>query len=117
MRLRDLLVQAALAVGGLAAAGCQAGESAPAADIVTAEAQGLQRVSFRSNPYCGRCAAAITSQLRTLGVRAITADMETKVFSGYYDPARVTPAQIRAAVEKVGFVVEELRTGEQVVGT
>jgi copper chaperone CopZ len=119
MKLRTLVLPAALVLGTLPLAACGGGEAASAKEVAVvaeqvraAEAEGLQRVSFRSNPYCGGCVATIKAQLEAAGVQAITADLETKVFTGYYDPEKVTPEQIRAAVVKVGYTVEDLKTGE-----
>jgi copper chaperone CopZ len=122
MKLRTLILPVALVLGTLPLAACGGGEAASAKEVRVvseevraAEAQELRRVSFRSNPYCMGCVATIKAQLESVGVKAITADLETKMFSGYYDPEKVTPEQIRAAVVEVGYEVEELKTGEQAV--
>jgi copper chaperone CopZ len=113
MKLRALILPVALILGTLPLAACGGGQTASVQEVQAAAAEGLQRVSFRSNPYCGGCVATIKAQLEAVGVRAITADLETNVFGGYYDPEKVTPEQIRAAVVEVGYTVEELKTGEQ----
>lgn len=108
---RALILPVVLSLGTLSLTACGGGEAASIQEVQAAEAEGLQRVSFRSNPYCGGCIASIKAQLEATGVRAITADLETKVFTGYYDPKHVTPDQIRTAVEKVGFTVTDLKMG------
>lgn len=113
MKLRALILPIALVLGTFPLAACGGGQATSVQEVQAAEAEGLQPVSFRSNPYCGGCVATIKAQLEAIGVQAITADLESNVFTGYYDPEKVTPEQIRAAVVKVGYTVEDLKTGEQ----
>jgi copper chaperone CopZ len=113
MRLRTFILPVGLMLGAFPLAACGGGQAASVQEVQAAEAEGMQRVSFRSNPYCGGCVATIKAQLEAVGVQAITADLETNVFTGYYDPEKVTTEQIRAAVVEVGYTVEELKTGEQ----
>lgn len=112
MKRRALMLPVMLLLGTLPLSACGGGEAASAQEVQAAEAEGLQRVSFRSNPYCGGCVASIKAQLEALGVRAVAADLDTKVFTGYYDPARVSLEQIQKAVENVGFTVADLKTDE-----
>lgn len=116
MTRRALILPIVLLLGSLPLVACGGGEAASVQEVQSAEAEGLQRVSFRSNPACGGCVASIKAQLEALGVRAVAADLETKVFTGYYNPEQVTPEQIQNAVEKVGFTVADLKTGEQAAG-
>lgn len=116
MMRRTMLRSAVLLLGTLPLAACGGVETASVEEVQAAQAAGLQPVSFKSNPYCGGCAATIKAQLEEIGVQAVTANLDTKVFSGYYDPEQLTPERIQAAVEKVGYTVAELKTGDQAVG-
>lgn len=52
-----------------------------------------------------RCPLLVRAALRKVeGVREVAADAETKIVRVTYDPSRVTPEQIRAAIKsKAGF--------------
>lgn len=113
---RLLILRVVLLLAAVPLIACGGGETASVEEVQAAEAEGLERVSFRSNPYCAGCIATIKAELEAVGVQAIMADLNTKIFTGYYDPEQVSPEEIRAAVVDVGYLVENLKTGEEVGG-
>lgn len=60
---------------------------------------------------CRLCAAPIEHHLREMGVQEVEVDVRSKWVTGRFDPARLTPAGIRAKIEGLRFRVTEVRVG------
>jgi copper chaperone len=57
---------------------------------------------------CGHCVATVQETVGDLpGVSAVTADAETKKVDVTFDPGRVTVAEITAALDDVGYPVQQ----------
>lgn len=53
---------------------------------------------------CGHCVAAVKAALEALtGVTSALVSLEDKAATVTYDPAGVTPGQMKAAIEDQGF--------------
>lgn len=60
---------------------------------------------------CRMCAKPIAHHLNEMGVEEIKIDLKTKLVTGRFDPARLTPDAIRTRIEKLGFRVASVQVG------
>lgn len=99
-------VIAALAVLGATGWMARAAEGEkPARAVSTFEVVGMT---------CGGCEAGVKVKVKKLaGVESVEASYEKGIARVAYDPAKVTPQQIIAAIEELGYTAELEETKEQ----
>lgn len=57
--------------------------------------------------HCGNCVKSVTESLNKLtGVQQVTVSLEHNNATVGYDPLRISPAQLRSAIEDTGFDVD-----------
>ena len=97
---------AALAVLGATACAARAAEGEEQASTVsTFKVVGMT---------CGGCEAGVKVKVKKLaGVASVDASYEKGTARVVYDPAKVTPQQIIAAIEELGYTAELRETTEQ----
>ncbi len=62
---------------------------------------------------CANCAMNIEKTLKKLeGISSVTVNFATESAIVYYDPSQITPAQMKKAVEDIGYGAEEKIEGE-----
>jgi copper chaperone CopZ len=112
-RITPILILGAVLVFGA----CQGGRDASAEEVQAAQTAGLRFVKLHvPDMYCMGCVATIQAKLKEAGMTALSADLEAKTVTGYYDPARLTPEAIERAVEEVGYGVESAETNAPEAG-
>ena len=75
----------------------------PAAAAATAK-KGTEQVQFKTSAVCDMCKARIEKSLAyEKGVQAAHLDVESKMLTVTYNPAKTTPGALRTAVQKTGY--------------
>jgi|GEM_PF-518252 len=86
----------------------QAVVAAPAAKAQPA-ANGIEMVQFKTSAVCDMCKARLEKSLAyEKGVKAANLDVPSKVLTVSYNPAKTTPATLRAAIQKTGYDADAL---------
>jgi copper chaperone CopZ len=77
-------------------------QQAPAA--ATTAKKGTEMVQFKTSAVCDMCKSRLEKSLAyEKGVQAANLDVPSKVLTVSYNPAKTTPAALRAAVQKTGY--------------
>ena len=67
-----------------------------------------ETVTFYLNYHCGSCVALINKNMpHERGVRNLNADRPAKTLVITYNPRQTNPDKLRAALEKLGFIVKD----------
>ena len=99
MKLASVVLAAALLTAALPA---RAAEPAPAA--TAAQAATAQAVIPVKGMHCGGCAAHVNEAVQKLeGVKSVDTSLEKASTTVVYDPAKVKPEQIVAAIAGTGY--------------
>lgn len=103
MLILAFLVPTALACGGCAMPASDAG-SPPANGPVSPAAASATATLHVEGMTCASCSVAIKTALGKLdGVASVTVDVEGKMATVTYDPAKVTPDAIAKKVSELGY--------------
>ena len=84
-----------------------------AAPVVAGAADsGVVRTTFQvTGMHCDGCSATIIGALeRIKGVESATADHEKGVAEAVYRAKKVSPEELKAAIEKLGYTVTDMKT-------
>lgn len=117
MRSRRWL--ALFCVAALAACGGSPGEEASGRQAGEAGADQVAPAGYETvvmtvpSMSCPLCSRSIEARLVEEGLRDVRIDLETKIVSAAFDPARTTEDEVKALVEGQGFPVTESRTVEK----
>ncbi len=78
------------------------------ANIVTAQdSKEIKEVKFKADVKCNSCKAKIEKNMAfAKGVKAVDADVETKVVTIKYRSDKTTPAELEKELKKCGFGAE-----------
>jgi len=72
-------------------------------------ANGTEMVQFKTSAVCDMCKARLEKSLAyEKGVKAANLDVPSKVLTVSYNPAKTTPAALRAAIQKTGYDADAL---------
>ena len=93
----------------LALSGYSVAAQTTPATTATAKSQGTETVQFKTSAVCDMCKARLEKSLvYEKGVKAASLDVDSKVLTVSYNPAKTTPAALRTAVQKTGYDADDL---------
>ena len=98
-------VVAVIALGGLGWSGSAVAGETATSTVSTFEVEGMT---------CGGCEAGVRTKVKKLeGVTSVEASYKEGTARVVYDPAKVTPQRIIAAIEELGYKAELRETKSQ----
>ena len=63
-----------------------------------------QEIKIKTSAVCGMCKDKIEQGLAyEKGIKDVSLDVETKIATVKYNPAKITPDEIRKAISKLGY--------------
>jgi mercuric ion binding protein len=66
-------------------------------------------IKIKTSAVCGMCKDKIEQGLAyEKGIKDVSLDVETKVATVKYNPAKITPEEIRKAISKLGYDADEV---------
>ena len=66
-------------------------------------------IKIKTSAVCGMCKDKIEQGLAyEKGIKDVSLDVETKIATVNYNPAKITPDQIRKAISKLGYDADEV---------
>jgi copper chaperone CopZ len=66
-------------------------------------------IKIRTSAVCGQCKDRIEKGMAyEKGIKDITLDVDTKIATVRYSPAKTTPAEIRVAISKLGYDADSI---------
>ena len=89
--------------------GYHAAAQTATAATATAKSPGAETVQFKTSAVCDMCKARLEKSLAyEKGVKAASLDVDSKVLTVTYNPAKTSPAALRTAVQKTGYDADDL---------
>lgn len=78
--------------------------------VLAINAQDKKEIKIKTSAQCGMCKNRIEKALSyEKGVLSSNLDVETKVVTVVYNPAKTNPDKIRLAISKVGYQADDLK--------
>lgn len=69
-----------------------------------------KKVEIKTSAVCGMCKNRIEKNLsKETGIKKATLDVDTKVLTVKYDPAKTNPDEIRNNVSKIGYDADNVK--------
>ena len=66
-------------------------------------------IKIKTSAVCGMCKDRIEQGLAfEKGIKDVSLDVETKIATVKYNPAKITPDEIRTAISKLGYDADEV---------
>ena len=66
-------------------------------------------IKIKTSAVCGMCKDRIEQGLAfEKGIKDVSLDVETKIATVKYNPAKITPEEIRKAISKLGYDADEV---------
>jgi len=66
-------------------------------------------IKIKTSAVCGMCKDRIEQGLAfEKGIKDVSLDVETKIATVKYNPAKITPDEIRKAISKLGYDADEV---------
>ena len=86
-----------------------AAQATPVVAASTAKSPATEQVQFKTSAVCDMCKARLEKSLAyEKGVKAANLDVDSKVLTVTYNPAKTSPAALRTAVQKTGYDADDL---------
>ena len=76
----------------------------------------MEEVTFLTNLHCENCKKKIEKNISwEKGVKDLHVDLDDKKVTILYDPAKTNPEKLQAAIEKLGYTCEIVKSKEEEV--
>jgi copper chaperone CopZ len=73
------------------------------------KADELKEVKIKTSAICDMCKETIEKQLAfEKGVKRSNLDVESKIVTVYYNPAKISPEKIRLAISRAGYDADDV---------